>query len=80
MNTDSEGKPATVPERTIQAGELRARWHWTEPCVCSDPMLEALGNGVKGGKWFSLLDKDEAASSSTTAGPAPTLRNLGSIP
>ena len=57
MNTDRENQPATVPERTKQAGELRARWHWTEPCVWSERMLEALENGVKGGKWFSLVDK-----------------------
>jgi RNA-directed DNA polymerase len=57
MNTDKESQPATVPERTKQAGELRARWHWTEPCVWSERMLEALENGVKGGKWFSLVDK-----------------------
>jgi RNA-directed DNA polymerase len=25
--------------------------------VWTDRMLSALGNGVKGGKWFSLMDK-----------------------
>ena len=25
--------------------------------MCKERMLAALGNGVKGGKWFSLIDK-----------------------
>ena len=52
-----EEEPAEVPETGTQAGEVRARWAWTEPCVWTDRMLEALENGVKGGKWFSLIDK-----------------------
>lgn len=28
-----------------------------EGCVWTEAMLAALGNGVKGGKWFSLMDK-----------------------
>lgn len=58
MQTDD--KPAEVPGRAIQAGEAdkrRQRWAWAEPSVWTDPMLAALENGVKGGKWFSLIDK-----------------------
>jgi RNA-directed DNA polymerase len=40
-----------------QAGGIRARWAWTEPCVWTERMLTALENGVKGGQWFSLIDK-----------------------
>jgi RNA-directed DNA polymerase len=40
-----------------QAGEVRARWAWTEPTVWTERMLTALEQGVKGGKWFSLIDK-----------------------
>jgi RNA-directed DNA polymerase len=36
---------------------LRAKWLWTEDLIWTDSMLTALGNGVKGGKWFSLIDK-----------------------
>ncbi len=43
--------------RTIPAGEVRARWAWTERSVWTDRMLTALENGVGGGKWFSLIDK-----------------------
>ena len=51
-----EVKPVTVPEAK-QAGEVRARWAWVEPCVWTERMLTALEVGVKGGKWFSLIDK-----------------------
>lgn len=32
-------------------------WSWVEASVWTDRMLAALDNGVKGGKWFSLMDK-----------------------
>ena len=35
----------------------KARWEWTEESIWTDTMLTALENGVKGGKWFSLIDK-----------------------
>jgi len=57
MDGRKEAEPAAVPERARQAGEIRARWAWVEPSVWTDRMLEALEEGVKGGKWFSLIDK-----------------------
>jgi RNA-directed DNA polymerase len=51
-----EVTPATVREAK-QAGEVRARWAWTEPSVWTERMLSALERGVKGGCWFSLIDK-----------------------
>ena len=57
MDGDSETIPATVPKAAKQAGEAHMRWHWVEPSVWTDRMLAALENGVKGGKWFSLIDK-----------------------
>lgn len=51
-----ESRPAGVLEAK-QAGEVRARWAWAEPCVWTERMLTALEQGVKGGKWFSLIDK-----------------------
>lgn len=53
----TEKPPATVPVRAKQAGDIRARWVWVEPRVWTERMLTALENGVKGGKWFSLMDK-----------------------
>jgi RNA-directed DNA polymerase len=32
-------------------------WAWIEAEVWTERMLSALGNGVKGGKWYSLIDK-----------------------
>jgi len=40
-----------------QASELRARWARAEPAIWTDRMLSALETGVKGGVWFSLIDK-----------------------
>lgn len=42
---------------TKQAGDIRGRWSWVEPCVWTERMLTTLEAGVKGGKWFSLIDK-----------------------
>ena len=52
-----ESKPAPVPARTKQAGEARPGWEWVERTVWTERMLEALERGVKGGVWFSLIDK-----------------------
>lgn len=60
MDIRTEEEPAGVPERDKQAGEAEARrerWSWAEPSVWTDRMLAALENGVKGGMWFSLIDK-----------------------
>lgn len=32
-------------------------WTWVNHTIWTERMLAALGNGVKGGKWFSLIDK-----------------------
>jgi len=59
----AENRPATVSEATQQAGEaqpsagIRSRWDWVEPTVWTERMLTALEQGVKGGKWFRLIDK-----------------------
>jgi len=53
-----EGKPAAVSQRTKQGGKACSeRWSWVERTVWTERMLEALENGVKGGVWFSLIDK-----------------------
>lgn len=52
-----ESQPAAVSEGTKQAGEVRPGWDWVERTVWTDRMLEALEKGVKGGVWFSLIDK-----------------------
>jgi RNA-directed DNA polymerase len=60
MARSADDKPAAVPvaETTAkQAGSCRVRWAWTEPTIWTERMLAALEKGVKGGKWFSLIDK-----------------------
>lgn len=52
-----EKESATVSTTTKQAGEIQARWDWVEPSVWTERMLTALEEGVKGGKWYSLMDK-----------------------
>ena len=43
--------------RTKPAEDARLRWSWTEPSVWTDRMLTALDEGVKGGRWHTLIDK-----------------------
>ncbi len=57
MNRQTEQTPASVSTRTKQAGGTHARWSWVEPSVWSERMLTTLDKGVKGGQWFSLIDK-----------------------
>ena len=56
-NRTTEERHAGVPEKATQAGETESRWGWVEPSVWTERMLTALERGVKGGKWFSLIDK-----------------------
>jgi len=54
----SESQASAVPARATQGAEAHGRdWSWVEATVWNERMLAALENGVKGGKWFSLIDK-----------------------
>src|SRR5215207_2908486 len=37
--------------------EVAPHWAWTEAAVWNERMLATLERGIKGGKWFSLIDK-----------------------
>jgi RNA-directed DNA polymerase len=52
----TENKPAIV-QKAKQAGETLPKWGWVDPEIWTERMLAALETGVKGGKWFSLIDK-----------------------
>lgn len=52
---------SAVPETARQGAETHARWGWVEATVWTEPMLAALELGVKGGRWYSLMDKVAAA-------------------
>jgi len=43
--------------RARQGREVPQKWAWTEASVWTERMLETLERGVKGGQWFSLIDK-----------------------
>src|SRR5271166_5712055 len=49
-------RPTPVPQAKL-VGHVQARWAWTEPSVWTERMLTALEQGVKGGVWYSLVDK-----------------------
>src|ERR1035441_9787959 len=54
--TQSQFKLPGVP--TDQARRAaRQRWDWTQASVWAERMLETLERGIKGGQWFSLIDK-----------------------
>jgi hypothetical protein len=52
-----EDPSARVPARDKQAEEDLWQRHKAERGVWSEPMLAALARGLKGKKWFSLIDK-----------------------
>jgi RNA-directed DNA polymerase len=56
-DTPVEDKSARVGASPMQAGEIYGAYPWAEPRVWTQRMLEALDKGVKGGVWFSLIDK-----------------------
>lgn len=55
-NTQLQFKLPTVPPAK-QGREVPAKWEWTEASVWNERMLATLERGIKGGKWFSLIDK-----------------------
>jgi RNA-directed DNA polymerase len=55
MNREEPSAP--VPARDKQAEEDLWQRHKAERGVWSEPMLAALERGLKGNKWFSLIDK-----------------------
>ena len=57
MDAVREQPPSAVPATATQGGDVLDRWSWTEPGVWTERMLTALEQGVKGGVWFSLIDK-----------------------
>lgn len=44
---------AEVARRGAEAKD----WSWVEACVWTERMVSALDKGVKGGRWYSLMDK-----------------------
>lgn len=59
MAADAQERAPTVPAMARQGAEAGTQrdWSWVEARVWTERMVSALGNGVKGGKWYSLMDK-----------------------
>jgi RNA-directed DNA polymerase len=54
--TQSQFNLPGVP-KAKQGREVPQQWEWTEESVWTERMLATLVRGIKGGKWFSLMDK-----------------------
>lgn len=50
-------QPVTVPFAATPAGEPSAVREWANPCIWTDRMLTTLQQGVRGGRWHTLIDK-----------------------
>jgi RNA-directed DNA polymerase len=58
MTRQSASEVTAVSARAKQGTDIHGRdWSWVEATVWTERMLTALENGVKGGCWFSLIDK-----------------------
>ena len=56
MPAPEQARAPIVPARATQGAEARD-WSWVEATVWTERMVSALENGVKGGRWYSLMDK-----------------------
>ena len=63
QGAETHARQPREPDRGVKAGVWTERMHARE-LACA---LSALGNGVKGGKWYSLMDKVYAPKTLTIA-------------
>lgn len=54
---ESMSESVSVSQKAKQTESAPSEWAWVDRAVWTERMLAALGNGVKGNKWFSLIDK-----------------------
>src|SRR5271154_1017069 len=54
---ETEHQNAGSADEATQGGEAARDFSWAEASVWTERMLSALVNGVKGGKWYALMDK-----------------------
>jgi len=67
MNICTEERPTTVPFAATPAGEPPSVEDWANRHVWTDRMLAALRQGVRGGRWHTLIDKVYAPLNLTVA-------------
>lgn len=66
MKPETGKRAPGVPQTAKQGAETRDL-SWVEASIWTERMISALENGVKGGRWFSLIDKVYAPSTLTLA-------------
>jgi RNA-directed DNA polymerase len=64
---ESKQRTAGSADEATQGGEAARDFSWAEASVWTERMLSALVNGVKGGKWYALMDKVFALDTLTAA-------------
>ena len=76
MQPDTVVSPVRCIARQGTESQTPLNWDWVEASVWTERMLAALGNGVKGGKWFSLIDINYAGQmhSSRNEGFSPCMK------
>ena len=57
MNESASEAAAVIAGSKQVASNRSEDWVWVDRSIWTDRMLAALGNGVQGGRWFSLIDK-----------------------
>src|ERR1700756_4176779 len=57
MTKPTDQRPATVPFGATPAGQPASVKEWANRAVWNERMLDALQQGVRGGKWHTLIDK-----------------------
>ena len=57
MEQDNPDSAVKATQGGDVAGGQPRTWWWAEASIWTERMVSALGNGVKGGKWFSMVDK-----------------------
>ena len=55
--TGSKQASAGSAVKATQGAEAAHDYAWAEASIWTERMLSALASGVKGGKWYSLMDK-----------------------
>lgn len=57
MQAQAPGVPQTATQGADAGGSRSHDLSWAEASIWTERMVSALVNGVKGGKWYSLMDK-----------------------
>lgn len=79
VKADREQESIVSAGAAKQGAEAR-EWSWAEASVWTERMVSALENGVKGGRWFSLVDKSGTSTASPVGGCGPSCASSASAP